>query len=180
MEKFEFNPVSGFEDGSAYPNPSNEQEVRAQLMRPLIQLQTYINNLVDTLNSSDGLKEIGTENGTLIDLLNDYVLKEDLNNDLSNKLDINLGDMNKGLVLYIDDEGNVKPINLGEIGGALAEDVVPKFQGVENAGKVLAVDQGGQVVPVTSSAGGSGAGGYYDIKVADKVMEINYVITNGD
>ena len=88
MEKFEFTPVKGYEDGSAYPNPSNEAEVREQLMRPLYQLQEYINNFIEYLNSSEGLKEIGTANGSLADLLNDYVLKNDLANDKKGKLEI--------------------------------------------------------------------------------------------
>ena len=73
MEKFEFNPVNGYEDGSAYPNPSNEQEVRRQLMRPLLQLQEYLNNYIETMNSSVGLKEIGTPEGSLEVLLTSLV-----------------------------------------------------------------------------------------------------------
>lgn len=69
MEKFEFNPVRGFEDGSGYPNPSNEAEAREQLMRPSLQLKEFLNNLIETLNSSEGIKEIGTPEGTLEDTL---------------------------------------------------------------------------------------------------------------
>lgn len=69
MEKFEFNPVNGFEDGSAYPNPSNETEAREQLMRPSLQLKEFLNKLIDLLNSSEGIKEIGTSEGTLEDTI---------------------------------------------------------------------------------------------------------------
>lgn len=73
MEKFEFNPVNGFEDGSAYPNPSNETEAREQLMRPSLQLKEFLNNLIKLLNSSEGIKEIGTSEGTLEDTIAAFV-----------------------------------------------------------------------------------------------------------
>lgn len=178
MEKFEFDPVRGFEDGSAYPNPSNEAEVREQLMRPLLQLQTFVNNLVDKLSSSEGINEIGTADGTLTDLLEKYVLQKNLTNDLKTKLDVNLGKNNKGLVLYIDDSGNVTPIPIEKIGTALTEDVVMRYQGEENVGKVLVVDKGGQVVPVMGIGGGDGASSFYDIEVKEEVLEIKCVVTN--
>lgn len=59
MEKFEFTPVKGLEDGSAYPNPSNETETREQLMRPHFQLQNFLNDFIGLLNSNEGIKEIG-------------------------------------------------------------------------------------------------------------------------
>lgn len=178
MEKFEFNPVKGFEDGSAYPNPSNEAETREQLMRPLYQLQTHLNALIEKLNSTEGLNEIGTEKGTLTDLLKDYVLQTNLDTDLSAKLNANLGVENKGLILYIDDLGNIAPVSIDKIGTALTEDVVMKYQGTENAGKVLTVDPGGQVIPMMGASGGNGPGGYYDISIRDGIMDINYKITN--
>ena len=178
MEKFEFNPVKGYEDGSAYPNPSNEAEVREQLMRPLYQLQEYINNFIEYLNSSEGLKDIGTATGSLADLLDYYVLKNDLANDLKGKLDANLGADNKGLILYIDEAGNIAPVSISKVGTALTEDVVMKYQGVEHVGKVMAVDAGGQVVPIMGAGGGSGPGGLYDISVEGKKLKINYVLTN--
>ena len=178
MEKFEFNPVKGFEDGSAYPNPSNEAEVREQLMRPLLQLKEHLNTFIETLNSADGLNEIGTDKGTLLDLLGDYVLQTKLNEELNKKLNATLGENYKGMVLYINDSGVITPVSIDSIGSALTEDVVMKFQGKENAGKVLVVDQGGQVIPVMGFGTGTGASSFYDISIHDDILDINCVLTN--
>lgn len=178
MEKFEFNPVKGFEDGSAYPNPSNEAEVRTQLMRPLFQLQAFLNDMIEKLNSSEGIKEIGTEKGSLLNLLEDYVLQAKLTEELNKKLNASLGNQYKGMVLYINDEGVITPVSIDNIGSALTEDVVMKFQGKENAGKVLVVDQGGQVIPVMGFGTGTGASSFYDISIHDDILEINCVLTN--
>lgn len=65
MNKMQFNPATGFKDGSAYPNPNNATQTREQLQSLHDQTKNFINNMVDTLNGEDGYKEIGTPDGTL-------------------------------------------------------------------------------------------------------------------
>lgn len=43
MDKFEFTPKTGFNDSTAYPDPSSESETREQLMRPHTQIAEYVN-----------------------------------------------------------------------------------------------------------------------------------------
>ena len=78
MDKFNFTPTDGFKDGSAYPNPTNETETREQLQRPLDQLKTFINSMIDTLAGENGFKEIGTPEGTLYETLMKMIKSEDI------------------------------------------------------------------------------------------------------
>lgn len=69
MDKFQFNPPTGFKDGNSYPNPANATQTREQLQSLHDQTKEFINGLVDTLNGEDGYKEIGTPNGTLDEVM---------------------------------------------------------------------------------------------------------------
>ena len=46
MDKLIFNPVNGFLDASAYPDPNTETQVREQLMSLHSQAQEYLNGPV--------------------------------------------------------------------------------------------------------------------------------------
>ncbi|WP_087066447.1 hypothetical protein [Intestinibacillus massiliensis] len=60
LERMAFNPEQGFADAAAYPDPTNEEEVREQLMRPQMQLRDYINTvLLTALESAAGAANIG-------------------------------------------------------------------------------------------------------------------------
>ena len=62
INKFEFDPVQGFENTVAFPDPTNEAEVREQLMRLHNQLKSYVNQLAVILNE-DTTKLNGIEAG---------------------------------------------------------------------------------------------------------------------
>lgn len=60
VNRFAFDPVSGFLDDSAYPDPKDETETREQLMTPHNQVKDYLNNtvyptllLIDTIAQGD-------------------------------------------------------------------------------------------------------------------------------
>lgn len=51
MDNFSFNPVNGFEDTDAYPNPSSGTQTRSQLMSIPKQIRDFINNtLIPAVN----------------------------------------------------------------------------------------------------------------------------------
>lgn len=52
LNKMNFDPDNGFQNSGSYPDPSNENETREQLMRPHKQMQTFVNNLIELLNTS--------------------------------------------------------------------------------------------------------------------------------
>ena len=87
MEKFNFTPENGFEDGTHYPNPTSESEIRKQLQRPLNQIKDFINNLISKLNGTEGYKEIGTPDGTLENTLNKKVEATTFNEQINKKVD---------------------------------------------------------------------------------------------
>ena len=85
MENFKFTPENGFRDGTTYPNPTSEANTRDMFQRPLDQLRDYINFLVNTLTSKNGLNVIGTPTGNL-----GKVIEEIKNNDNFTEEDANL------------------------------------------------------------------------------------------
>ena len=57
MDNFAFNPVQGFKDTAAYPNPNSETETREQLFSLHEQTRDFINaNLVDAVTSDTVVK----------------------------------------------------------------------------------------------------------------------------
>lgn len=52
LDKFNFIPTKGFLDSNYYSDPSNEVETRTQLQSLHTQTQTFINNLIDKLNTN--------------------------------------------------------------------------------------------------------------------------------
>ena len=54
LNEFKFDPETGFKDASAFPDPTNETETRAQLMVLHEQTRNFINSLINTLNSNGG------------------------------------------------------------------------------------------------------------------------------
>lgn len=57
MDNFAFNPVQGFKDTAAYPNPNSEAETREQLFSLHEQTRDFINaNLVDAVTSDTVVK----------------------------------------------------------------------------------------------------------------------------
>ena len=69
MDKFQFNPPTGFKDGNSYPNPANATQTREQLQSLHDQTKDFVNGMIDTLNGEEGYKEIGTPNGTLDEVM---------------------------------------------------------------------------------------------------------------
>ena len=67
MDEFAFNPETGFNDSSTYPDPSTEAETRAQLMKPHEQTRDFINNtLIPGLTGTSGASNIKTIDGTSV------------------------------------------------------------------------------------------------------------------
>lgn len=48
LTEFAFDPVTGFNDTTAFPNPTSGSQARTQLQTPLNQLKTYINEDLKT------------------------------------------------------------------------------------------------------------------------------------
>ena len=64
MDNFVFNPVQGFKDATAYPNPNSETETREQLFSLHEQTRDFINaNLVDAVTSDTVVKIKANETG---------------------------------------------------------------------------------------------------------------------
>ncbi|HAE24041.1 MAG TPA: hypothetical protein DCG33_01765 [Prevotellaceae bacterium] len=64
MDNFVFNPVHGFKDATAYPNPNSETETREQLFSLHEQTRDFINaNLVDAVTSDTVVKIKANETG---------------------------------------------------------------------------------------------------------------------
>lgn len=58
MEKFKFTPEQGFRDGTAFPNPTSETDIRNQLQTPLDQLKDYVNQLLGIIPTDEQLQQI--------------------------------------------------------------------------------------------------------------------------
>ena len=63
MDKLVFNPTTGYNDASAFPDPASEAETRQQIQELHTQTQTFLNAMVDTLASSTGADNIGVATG---------------------------------------------------------------------------------------------------------------------
>lgn len=71
IQRFAFNPVSGFLDDTAFPDPKDETETREQMMTPHNQVKDYLNNtvyptllLIDTIAQGDVAQIVDAVIGT--------------------------------------------------------------------------------------------------------------------
>ena len=51
MDLLTFNPPTGFKDSTAYPNPADEDEARAQLMSLHEQTQAFVNTMSNAVTA---------------------------------------------------------------------------------------------------------------------------------
>ena len=75
IDKFKFNPVRGFADVSAFPNPKDEEQTREQMQRMHNQTRDYINDFITLLQSNNAAASIGVKQGmSLQSFLDSYYL----------------------------------------------------------------------------------------------------------
>lgn len=72
MNNFNYNPVNGFRDASAYRNPQSEQETRDMFQTPLDQVKDFINTNVVPLDATvqSNASAITTLQGNVTNLQN--------------------------------------------------------------------------------------------------------------
>ncbi|MCH4182985.1 MAG: collagen-like protein [Prevotella sp.] len=67
MEQFEFNPTTGYNDASSFPDPGTESETREQIQNLHDQTRDYINNVLLTgITGTSGAANIGTASGQTV------------------------------------------------------------------------------------------------------------------
>lgn len=67
IDKLKFNPLRGYVDSNAFPNPKDEDAIREQIQRLHNQTRDYINQLVDLIQSDKGASLIGAPDGLSIE-----------------------------------------------------------------------------------------------------------------
>ena len=68
IDNFAFNPETGFNDSSSFPDPASESETREQLFRLHAQTRDYINNtLTPALTGTTGAANIKMSDGTTVE-----------------------------------------------------------------------------------------------------------------